>query len=107
MKKTVSTILVGLMIIGMMGYIQTAAQERNELEELIGIKVSIYWSRIRWVKDVFIIEIKDENWFIYRKGKKYGWGYISTITYIKIEDKDYKPIKSLREIGKEMEEDDG
>ena len=115
MRKTVSTILVGLMIIGMMGYIQATGQEGNELEELMGLEVNIIYqitgkgmstTIIKFDCKGIVIGIK-EFWIIVLVKKKYVWCYIPTIRKIEILDKDYKPIKSLREIGKEMEEDDG
>ncbi len=36
MRKTISIVLVGLMIIGVIGVVEAFAQERNDLEELIG-----------------------------------------------------------------------
>ncbi len=111
MRKTTSILLVGLMIIGMVGCVQAVAEnfetkfpeERNDLEELVGLEVDIIYQITGTVSVThpfhcqgIIVEIR-EDWIIIlikkkRKDDRYVWCYIPTIRKIAILDKDYKPV---------------
>ena len=102
MKKTASIVLVALIIIGMMaGYVQAFAQEGNELEELIGLKVKIVyqWTGSKGLGlteckvNGTIVELVGNSWIIVLVKKRYAWCYIPTIRYIEILDKNYRPAK--------------
>ncbi len=84
MKKAISIILVCLFVlVGSMAF-------ANPLEQLIGERVTIYWGTNRYAPRVYIVEVIDENWFIYKYDYRYHWGHILNITAIKILDKNYQ-----------------
>jgi len=86
MKKGISIILVCLFVL--MGSMALA----NPLEKLIGFEVTIYWVKFQ-ANRVYIVDIVDENWFIYKYGSsssRYLWGYVPNIITIKIHDKNYQ-----------------
>ncbi len=87
MKKAISIILVCLFVL--MGSVALA----NPLERLIGEKVTIYWGESRCAPDAYIVEIIDEDWFIYKYNYRYHWGHVPNITAITIHDKNYQYSK--------------
>ncbi len=83
MKKAISIILVCLFVL-----ISSMALA-NPLKEFMGIEVTIYWGTYRQAPYVYIVDIIDEDWFIYKYAGKYHWGYVPNITAITIHNKNY------------------
>ena len=96
MRKTTSILLVGLMIVGMVGCVQAVAEERNELEELVGLEIKIiYFGDKGTFGQLYcqgrLLSIRG-NWLIMIDKKDiYTWCYIPNIMKIQILDREYKP----------------
>ncbi len=98
MRKIATIMLVGLMIIGMMGCVQAIAQDGNDLEELVGLKIKVWYAAgiFNHLTCTGILSEIKGNWLImiglgwFDKGE-YTWCYIPTIRGIDVLNENYEP----------------
>jgi len=104
MKKMMSILFVSLMVIAFTGIVYAEVYDiSNDLEELVGLEVKIWYSNISFLDPYCkgMLVARRGNWLIVRdKEGTYNWCHISKIRKIQILDEDYIPAKK---IGKEKE----